>query len=60
MKPVTDKKIAIAWKTEGFSYTEIGKGLNITRHSAANLCQYVNKKMPNKYLSNNYLFTIYR
>ena len=48
MRPVTDKKLAIAWKNEGFSYTEIGQRLNITRHSAANLCQYKNKKMPNK------------
>ena len=48
MKLVMDKKLAIAWTIEGFSYTEIDKRLNITKHSAANLCQYVNKKMANK------------
>jgi len=48
MRSIDQKKLALRWKTEGKSYGDISKLLNITRNSAINLCYYKNKVMPKK------------
>jgi len=48
MYPVDVKNFALAHKSEGKTYTEIGKLLQISRNSAINLCSYKNKMFPKK------------
>ena len=48
MNPVDVKNLALAHKSEGRTYTEISKLLQISKNSAINLCSYKHKMFPKK------------
>ena len=48
MRLIIEKQLAVAWKTESISYSEIGKRLHISRYAAANLYRYQYTTKPKK------------